>query len=304
MKRNRRILLLILLPFLFLALTVVAADAKKKKKKGKIPKFPTFVGSLKCNGSCHDPWQQAWRETGHAKTYELLKPGVRAEAKKKAEASIKEKLLKYGGRDQAFVDSLDVTKADFTKEPLCLRCHTTGYGQKGGFIPGKTEIVPGEPNLEQVGCEMCHSVRGGSQFRILMKITVGDFSSAQAEKLGKRYDNNTGHVCMRCHEHPNTPFQPSVDPKYKFNFEERRKKVHDHKKYANDENKDQLLEKRVNRLTEDPGLTYKTPLVIEEWVIKDGKVRFKVLPYYKKTLHFQDGTKVAIKDIKATIPTK
>lgn len=298
-NKTCRIILLFFIPIFILGFTVLKADALKKKK---IPRFPSFVGASRCNGSCHDPWYQAWVNSPHGKTYNLLKPGVRAKAKKKAEASIKDKLLKYGGRDKAYVDSLDVTKADFTGEPLCLRCHTTGFGQKGGFKPGKTEIDPEEPSLEQVGCEMCHSVRGGSQFRILMRNTKGDFTSAQAEKLSKRYDNNTGNVCKRCHEHPNTPFQPSLDPKYKFNFEERRKKVHNYKKYVTVDNKDQLLNKRKDRLTKDPGVTYKKFLVIENWVIKDGRVKFKKLPLYKGVLYFKDGSKLALKDIKAEIP--
>lgn len=306
MKIVRMFLLFIFVPFVCLALTVLTAEAAKKKK---MPKIPSFVGAAKCNGSCHDPWYQAWLKTGHGGTYNLLKPGVRAKAKKKAEANIKEKLVKYGGRDQAYVDGLDVIKADFTKEPLCLRCHTTGFGQRGGFKPGKTEIDPEEPSLEQVGCEMCHSVRGGSQFRVLMRNTKGDFTSAQAEKFSKRYDNNTGNVCKRCHEHQNTPFQPTLDDKYKFNFEERKKKVHDYQKWVNEDNKDQMIVKRKDRLTKDPGITYTKNLVIEEWFIKDvakGKIGWKAKPLrFKKgegyTLYFQDGSKLNLNDIKADI---
>lgn len=317
MKRARMLLLFIFVPFVCLALTVLTADAAKKKK---IPKTPKFVGAAKCDGSCHDPWYQAWMNSGHGKTYNLLKPGERTDAKKKAEALIKEKLVKFGGRDQAYVDGLDVTKADFTSEPLCLRCHTTGFGQSGGFrfkdtktkkgkIKKKTAIDPEEPSLEQVGCEMCHSVRGGSQFRMLMKNTEGDFTSAQAEKLNKRYDNNTGNVCKRCHEHQNTPFQPSLDDKYKFNFEERKKKVHNIEKYRNADNKDQVIEKRKDRLTKDPGVTYTKNLVIEQWVIKNaesGKIGWKAKPMTgtrKKgyTFHFQDGSKLNLNDIKADI---
>ncbi|MFQ5900273.1 MAG: multiheme c-type cytochrome, partial [Thermodesulfobacteriota bacterium] len=248
-----------------------------------------------------------WKASPHGGTYELLKPGVRSDAKKKAAASIKEKLVKYGGRDQAYVDGLDVVNADFTEEPLCLRCHTTGFGQKGGFKPGKTAIDPDEPSLEQVGCEMCHSARGGSRFRAVMKIVkpVGSFSSATAEKYGKRYDNWTGNVCKRCHEHENTPFQPSIDPKYKFNFKERMKKVHEIQKFTNDDNKDQLIEGRKGHETKDPGATQEKGLVIEQWTIVGGKVKFKdgTLPVtYKKgegyTLHYQDGSSVKMDDIK------
>ena len=298
MKKAAKLIIHGFIVLVILAPTSLFAEARKKK----IPKFPYFVGALSCNGGCHDPWYEAWKDSSHGKTYDLLKPGVRGDAKKKAENYIKDKLLKYGGRDQAYVDKIDVINFDFTKEPLCLRCHTTGFGQRGGYDPEKTEILPGEPHKEQVGCEMCHSVKGGSQFRILMKNTRGDFTSAQAEKLGKRYDNNTGHVCKRCHEHPNTPFQPSLDPKYKFNFEERRKRVHNIEKYVNNDNREMLLDKRKDRLTKDPGVTYKKFLEIEDWVIKDGKVRFKALPLYKGVLRFNDGSRLPLEDLEAEKP--
>ena len=100
----------------FLSLSIVAlvivfgaggeVDAKKKKKKIKLTseenamfdrwkvkkkkrakavkdmrKKPKFVGAVKCNGSCHDPYYQAWKASPHGGTFNLLKPGARKEAK-------------------------------------------------------------------------------------------------------------------------------------------------------------------------------------------------------------------------------
>ena len=234
--------------------TVLIPQLAESKKRVRIPKKPSFVGATKCNGSCHDPWYQAWANSPHGKTYELLKPGVRKEAKVKAK--------------------LDPDK-DYTSEARCLRCHTTGYRQKGGFDPAKADkIDPDEPNLEQVGCEMCHSVAGGSQFRAFMKKTEGKFTRVEVEKYSKRYDMEN--VCKRCHLHPNTPFKESVDSKYKFDFNERKKKVHLYKKYYNADNKDQTIE-----IDHKKGDTETKPLVIEDWDIVDGKLKFKKLPYYK-----------------------
>ena len=87
------------------------ADAKKKKKKPNLKKMK-YVGAAKCNGSCHDPYYEAWKQSPHGGTFNLLKPGERVEAKKRVK--------------------LDPEK-DYTTTPLCLRCHTTGYGQRGGF---------------------------------------------------------------------------------------------------------------------------------------------------------------------------
>ncbi len=251
----------------------------KKKKRSKyvkvMHKSPKFVGALKCNGSCHDPYYQAWVDSPHGGTFKLLQPGERAEAKKRVK--------------------LDPEK-DYTQTPLCLRCHTTGYKQAGGFKPagsknkkGKdiaSKIDPEEPNLEQVGCEMCHSVAGGSQFRVVMKASKGDFTKSEIEPYGQRWDY--ANVCTRCHTHPKTPFQPEVHDKYKFNFEERKLKVHQIDKYWNQDNKDQELEKVKDRKKET-AQSEKTPLLIEDFKIsKKGKLRFKkgTKPYSNKTKSF------------------
>tara|TARA_B100000686_G_C16798390_1_gene984138 strand:+ start:4141 stop:4974 length:834 start_codon:yes stop_codon:yes gene_type:complete len=249
------------------------ADAKKKKKKPSLKKMK-YVGAAKCNGSCHDPYYEAWKDSPHGGTFNLLKPGKRAEAKKRVK--------------------LDPDK-DYTTTPLCLRCHTTGYRQKGGFKPagsknkkGKdvsTKIDPDEPSLEQVGCEMCHSVAGGSEMRLVMKNTKGDFKKNETEEFGQRWDY--ANVCTRCHTHPNTPFKPSVHDKYKFNFEERKKKVHPIEKYWNADNEDQRLEK-VKERAKQKAKSEKTPLIIEDFKVKKGKLRFKkgTKPFNKKKKEF------------------
>ena len=278
MGKTLKILSLLVLTIAFVMGGAVDSEAKKKKQK-KIPKSPKYVGAVKCNGSCHDAYYQAWKASPHGGTYNLLKPGERAEAKTRAK--------------------LDPDK-DYTTDPLCLRCHTTGYKQAGGFKPagsknkkGKdvsSKIDPDEPNKEQVGCEMCHSVAGGAQFRVVMKNTKGDFKKADIEKYGQRWDY--ANVCTRCHTHPNTPFQPSVHDKYKFNFEERKLKVHPTDKYWTEDNQDQKLEKKEDRAKE-VSQSQKTPLVIEDFEVKDGKLKFKkgTKPYdnKKKQFFYKEG---------------
>ena len=254
--------------FLFLAISMVigaadTADAKKKKKK--IPKKPSYVGAVKCNGSCHDPYYQAWVNSPHGKTFDILKPGERGDAKKKA--------------------SLDPEK-DYTTDPNCLRCHTTGYKQIGGFKPvgtkskkGKdlsTKIDPEEPSKEQVGCEMCHSAAGGAQFRVVMKNTKGDFKKPETEKYGQRWDY--ANVCTRCHNHANNPHNEKLDAKYKFDFESAKATVHDYKKYMNEDNADQdiITDGKVKDRAEIKAKSEETPLVIEDWKVTDkGKLKFK-----------------------------
>ena len=303
MGRIVKVLSLVLVSLVLVFGTGIAAEAKKKKKKVELtaeetamfdkwevkPKErakavkdmrekPKFVGAVKCNGSCHDAYYQAWTKSPHGGTYNLLKPGERKEAKLRVK--------------------LDPEK-DYTTTPLCLRCHTTGYSQKGGFKPagskskkGKdtaTKIDPTEPNKEQVGCEMCHSVAGGSQMRAVMKSSKGNFTKAETEHYGQRWDY--ANVCTRCHTHKNTPFKPEVHDKYKFNFEERKLKVHKIADYWNEDNADQKLEKKDERAKE-VGQSEKTPLLIEDFEVNDkGKLKLKkdTEPYNskKKTFNYK-----------------
>lgn len=225
------------------------AYAEEKAVKDKYPKY---VGSTKCDGSCHDPWYKAWKDSPHGKTYELLKKGVKVAEKKKA-----------GLEDK-----------DYTTDPKCLRCHTTGYGEKGGYEVGMP-ISPDEPNLENVGCEMCHTARGGSITRVTMKEEKKNFKRTAVEKEGLRYDFEN--VCKKCHGHKHTPFTEKVDPKHKFDFKERVKKVHDYKKYYNADNKDQKIEGDHGK-----GETETKPLAVDDWEIVDGEIKFKVLPMVVK----------------------
>ena len=303
MLRIIKVLCLVLVSLVLIFGTGIEADAKKKKKKivlteaenalfdkwkvkpkkrqkavKDMRKKPKYVGAVKCNGSCHDPYYQAWTKSPHGNTYNLLKPGERKEAKVRVK--------------------LDPEK-DYTTTPLCLRCHTTGYRQKGGFKPagskskkGKdtaSKIDPEEPNKEQVGCEMCHSVAGGSQFRAVMKTSKGNFTKAETEQYGQRWDY--ANVCTRCHTHKNTPFKPEVHDKYKFNYEERKLKVHKIADYWSEDNADQKLEKKDER-AKQIGQTEKTPLLIEDFEISDkGKLKFTkgTKPYNskKKTFNYK-----------------
>ena len=119
---------------------------------------------------------------------------------------------------------------------------------------------------------MCHTVQGGSEQRLVMKKTKGDFKKGETEQFGQRWDY--ANVCTRCHTHRNTPFQPTLHDKYKFNFEERVKKVHQIEKFWSEDNSDQKLEKIKERKKEQ-ARSEKTPLSIEDWEIKDDKLVFK-----------------------------
>ncbi|MDQ7053398.1 MAG: cytochrome c family protein [candidate division KSB1 bacterium] len=98
----------VLFATLFLWLFSTLASAQEAKPTNEF----AFVGTQKCK-KCHLKQYKSWKKTKMASTFDVLKPGVRAEAKKKA--------------------GLDPDK-DYTTDKECLPCHTTGYGKPGGFI--------------------------------------------------------------------------------------------------------------------------------------------------------------------------
>ncbi|MHC4718797.1 MAG: multiheme c-type cytochrome [Planctomycetota bacterium] len=77
------------------------------------PQAATYVGSKSCR-SCHTKEYKTWRKTKHYKTFKQL-------------------------------------EGPETKDPDCLKCHSTGYGKPGGFSSEEET-----PDLASTGCEACH----------------------------------------------------------------------------------------------------------------------------------------------------
>lgn len=156
-----------------------------------------YVGAKKCK-ACHMKWYKAWKKTNMATSFENLKPGVKAEEKKKA--------------------GIDPDK-DYTTDEKCLKCHTTGYGEPGGFIS-----LAETPKLINVQCEACHGP--GGDFRKIMKKNK-KFKLAEVQAAGLTIPNEKDNNCMECHG-SDSPFNEKVDPKYKFEIKERLKNTHKH----------------------------------------------------------------------------
>lgn len=77
-----------------------------------------------------------------------------------------------------------------TRNPECLRCHTTGYGQPTGFVS-----VEATPHLRYKQCESCHGP--GS-------IHASDPGNVEAHEGMRSYVRDkdiciTCHVCMKAH---------------------------------------------------------------------------------------------------------
>ena len=105
-----------------------------------IPLTPLFLGEKSCL-PCHKKHYQHWLNTAHARAYQTLI------AKNK------------------------------TTDPLCLACHTTGYG---------APLFPKGP-LENVQCEACHGPGEGHSDR------------------ERRFPPVTQDQCLNCHNPANSP---------------------------------------------------------------------------------------------------
>lgn len=169
-----------------------------------------FVGVKLCT-KCHDLQGEAWKKTAHAKAFDSLKPGMKADAKKKAQ--------------------LDPDK-DYTGDKQCLACHTTGFGEPTGFKIG--DPPGGRKAMGSVGCESCHGA--GKRYRDehssadeRMKKESQPTPRQVLVETGQNFDYES--VCANCHlayegsphqgvKPPYTPFTPKVDAKYAFNFAE------------------------------------------------------------------------------------
>jgi len=189
---------------------------------GSAAAAPEYAGVKVCT-KCHEAQGESWAGTSHAKAFDSLKPNTKAEEKKKAK--------------------LDPAK-DYTKDKDCVGCHSTGFGKAGGYALGKD---PGGPEkLGSVGCEACHGP--GSDYRedhgtAEKKLLRAQQSTPRRLLVGKGQTFDYEKACAACHlnyqgsplkgaKAPFTPFTPTVDAKYKFEFDKavRTKALHEHYK--------------------------------------------------------------------------
>ena len=149
-----------------------------------------YIGSKNCK-KCHIKQWKSWSETKMAQSFETLRPGQRAEQKTAA--------------------GLDPDK-DYTTDPECVRCHTTGFGMEGGFVDEAST-----PDLMGVGCEVCHGAGGTYVADEYMSIKNKDYKRADIEAVGSIFPP-TNDQCVGCH---NTD-SPFVGDDYVFDFEQRK----------------------------------------------------------------------------------
>lgn len=157
----------------------------------------SYVGAKKCR-ACHIKQFQSWEKTRMARAFELLRPGVAAAAKKKA--------------------NLEPQK-DYTHDQECVGCHTTGFGMPGGFVS-----LEKTPELVGVQCESCHGP--GSEYLKEGGMTLKnkEYKRAGLVKLGLVVIS--GKTCtLQCHNDKS----PFVAKNYVFDYAKRRSEgTHEH----------------------------------------------------------------------------
>jgi hypothetical protein len=120
------------------------------------PASQSYGGKEVCR-RCHAGEYSFWKRTGHARSFE------------------------------------DLSGKGDDKRPSCLRCHTTGYGERTGFVDRE-----GTPALAAVTCESCHGAAGdhaASRYPDLVPTgRAGDCSSCDVSR-----------ICRRCHTPSRSP---------------------------------------------------------------------------------------------------
>ncbi|NQV35722.1 MAG: tetratricopeptide repeat protein [Phycisphaeraceae bacterium] len=158
----------------------------------------TYIGVKKCK-SCHFKQWNSWRKTKMALSFESLKPGVKSEEKGK---------LKF-----------DPNK-DYTKDPTCLGCHTSGYGIPGGYVvaaDGDKAALKQAKDNAGVTCEGCHGP-GSRSIEIQEDIKENKRPYTFAELRAVGFQRTDVRSCTPCH---NTS-DPGKEPGYHFVYEDNR----------------------------------------------------------------------------------
>lgn len=137
------------------------------------PLEKNFVGARDC-ASCHIKETQQWKTHKHSRAMAAL------------------------------------VKKDMQFNPDCLRCHTVGYGQPGGFTDLRVSAF-----LSNVQCESCHGPgkeHVDEERKIAALKEAERLTATRTAKMNMHFDSK---LCMQCHDPENDPhFDFSLDIKH------------------------------------------------------------------------------------------
>jgi hypothetical protein len=177
---------------------------------------PEYVGDKVCM-KCHmRPQHASWKKTAMANSMKTLMPTTEADDKALF--------------DRKTAAKLDPAK-DYTTDAKCLKCHTTGYGEAGGYpVDPKKDEAAGKAAalMGKVSCEACH---GPGSLYVKYKEPIVSKNNEEKKDTKFTWDELAKQgltkpdeaVCAKCHndQAPTKPVEP-------FKFEDAKAKVHDH----------------------------------------------------------------------------
>lgn len=138
-----------------------------------------YVGVKKCK-MCHIDWYDALMDTAKADAFDALKPGRRREEKTRA--------------------GLDPAK-DYTAESQCLKCHSVGFAEPGGYevpAPGDDRAARRAERFKGVSCESCHGP--GERFvKVMQDILRSERPYEKSELRAAGLRAVGPDVCSACH---------------------------------------------------------------------------------------------------------
>jgi tetratricopeptide (TPR) repeat protein len=168
-------------------------------------KGAVYLGISSCK-KCHFKLYRSWKKTKSAKSFETLKAGVAAEVKTK---------LKFD------------PQKDYTTDPKCLECHTTGFGLPGGYKipePGDSKAAKRAKENAGITCEGCHGP-GSNYTPVLKNVMFKKQKYAQKELCDLGMFKVGARVCSKCHNSRN----PTAETDFHFDFDEyKNKDTHEH----------------------------------------------------------------------------
>lgn len=138
-----------------------------------------YVGTKKCR-MCHSLQYRSLQKTAKGRSWQALHPGQGRAIKRRA--------------------GLDVNK-DYTADGRCLKCHSVGFGEPGGYTrphPGDTQSERLAAAREGVGCESCHGP-GSGFVKIMQHIYRNErpYDPAELRAVGRSPVGQD--VCAKCH---------------------------------------------------------------------------------------------------------